>query len=87
VNDDLKTISTASENLRFAAAVAEFGMLLRGSEFKSSASYADVITLASAAKGKDEQGYRAEFVRLVENAQFLAKAKPESKKEETTKIH
>jgi Ca-activated chloride channel family protein len=62
----------AGENVRFAAAVAEWGMLLRDSEHKGSASYRQVLELARKAKGRDEQGYRAEFIRLVEMAEILA---------------
>jgi Ca-activated chloride channel family protein len=60
-----------SENLRFASAVAEFGLLLRGSEFKGKATYADVIQRARGAFGKDNEGYRSEFVQLVKAAQSL----------------
>ena len=60
-----------SANLRFASSVAEFGLLLRDSEFKGSASYEEVVQCAKAAKGKDEEGYRAEFIRLVEKAELL----------------
>lgn len=60
-----------SVNFRFASAVAEFGLLLRGSEYKGSASYADVIRRARAAFGNDEEGYRSEFVQLVKVAQSL----------------
>lgn len=60
-----------SENLRFASAVAEFGLVLRGSEYKGKATYADVIQRARGAFGKDEEGYRAEFVQLVKAAQSL----------------
>jgi Ca-activated chloride channel homolog len=70
-------IAKTSDNFRFAASVAQFGMLIRNSEFKSNASYSDVLSLARKAKGNDEEGYRSEFVRLVESAQLLAKAKPE----------
>ena len=72
-------IAKTSDNFRFAASVAQFGMLIRNSEFKSNASYTDVLSLARKAKGNDEEGYRSEFVRLVESAQLLAKAKPEPK--------
>ena len=71
-----------SENFRFAAAVAEFGMLLRDSEHKGKATYSSVITLAESAKGEDAEGYRAEFVRLVKATQLFdspvteAKVKP-----------
>ncbi len=56
----------------WAASVAEFGMLLRGSEFKGSASYDEVLKRAKANVGEDKFGFRAEFVTLVENAQTLA---------------
>ncbi len=62
----------ASENFRFAAAVAEFGMLLRNSTFKAEASYSSVLRSAGNALSYDKEGYRREFIRLVESAQFLA---------------
>jgi Ca-activated chloride channel family protein len=55
----------------FAAAVAEFGMLLRDSPFKSDASWADAVALATKSRGADADGYRAEFIRLVELAAAL----------------
>lgn len=60
-----------SQNLRFAAAVAEFGQLLRDSEHKGTSSYASVLKRAREAKGVDLEGYRAEFIRLVEKAALL----------------
>jgi Ca-activated chloride channel homolog len=62
-----------SENFRFAAAVAEFGLLLRQSEFSGEAHYEQVIDLAKKAKGVDEEGYRAEFIKLVKTAKLLDK--------------
>jgi Ca-activated chloride channel family protein len=56
----------ASVDFRFAAAVAEFGMLLRDSEYKGQASCEHVLRSAKKSMGKDEHGYRHEFVRLVE---------------------
>lgn len=71
---DRKTpFELSSENCRFSCAVAEFGMLLRDSKYKSDAGYKQVLSLAKAAKGKDEDGYRAEFIRLVEMAELLKK--------------
>ena len=64
----LRSFDDASTNLRFAAAVAGFGMLLRGSEFKGDASYEDILRIAKGAQGEDAGGYRAEFLRLVEVA-------------------
>ena len=55
-----------SDNFRFAAAVAEFGMLLRDSEYKKDASYAHAAKLAKGAMGKDENGYRRELVDMIE---------------------
>ncbi|MBC7902811.1 MAG: VWA domain-containing protein [Gemmatimonadaceae bacterium] len=65
--------SVTSENFRFSAAVAEFGMLLRGSSFKQSSSFDQVLSLARSAKGEDINGYRAEFIRLVQAAGSLVK--------------
>ena len=55
-----------STDMRFAASVAAFGMILRDSEHRGSATLDDVIELARGALGRDEGGYRAEFVKLVE---------------------
>jgi Ca-activated chloride channel family protein len=69
--NDRKTKNT--ENFTFASAVAEFGMLLRASEFKANSSYSNVLALATAAKGIDKEGYRSEFMKLVETADLLNK--------------
>jgi Ca-activated chloride channel family protein len=60
-----------SENLSFAASVASFGMLLRDSKFKGDSSFDLVQKLAKQGKGKDENGYRAEFIKIVELAELL----------------
>ena len=57
-----------STDFRFAAAVAEFGMLLRDSPFKGSSSYDRVVTAAEANLGPDPGSHRAEFVGLVRKA-------------------
>jgi Mg-chelatase subunit ChlD len=62
---------SASPDLRFAAAVASFGMILRNSQHRGSATLEGVAEIASGALGKDEGGYRAEFVDLVRKAQAL----------------
>jgi len=80
VKDDAAEIETASENLRFAAAVAEFGMILRESEFKGTATLEGASRLAKSAKGEDEDGYRAELIRLmntVKDMRLLSDKKPE----------
>jgi Ca-activated chloride channel family protein len=65
--------AAATANLRFAAAVAEFGMLLRNSPYKSRATWTQVEELATANRGEDADGYRAEFVRLAGVAASLAR--------------
>lgn len=57
--------ASTSENYRLACAVAEFGLLLRDSEFKGDATYDEVIKLANSSIGKDVNGYRSEFIELV----------------------
>jgi len=65
--------SELSENLKFASSVASFGMLLRDSKFKGSSSFEMVQQLAKESKGVDENGYRAEFIKIVELAELLYK--------------
>ncbi len=62
-----------SENFMFASAVAEFSLLLRDSEYKSDANYAEIIDRATISKGIDVQGYRAEFIRIVGLANEIQK--------------
>jgi len=62
----LTDLTQTDDDYRFAAAVAEWGMLLRNSKYKAKSSYKQVIDLAKNAIGKDEEGYRKEFIRLVE---------------------
>lgn len=59
-------------DFRFASAVAELGMLLRNSEYKQQSDYGRLIARAKLAKGKDSEGYRAEFINLAESAQLLS---------------
>lgn len=61
-------LGETSDNFRFSAAVASFGLLLRDSKFKQAANYEQVIALAKSAKGRDVNGYREEFIELVEKA-------------------
>ncbi|MFN6461724.1 MAG: von Willebrand factor type A domain-containing protein [Nostoc sp. DedVER02] len=70
-DDDLRSDQIPSTNLRFAAAVATFGMVLRDSEYKGNANYDLVMKLATQAKGEDQEGYRDEFIRLVEQSRGL----------------
>jgi Ca-activated chloride channel family protein len=68
-------LAEATNNFRFAASVAGFAMKLRGSAFKGNVSYATILTQASAALGKDAEGYRKEFVSLVKKAEVLESSK------------
>ena len=65
--------ASASPDLKFAAAVAEFGMILRDSEFKGNGTLGAVTEWAREGKGADENGYRAGFLELVRKAQALKK--------------
>ena len=58
----------ASDNLTFACAVAEFGMLLRDSEHKGSADFEQVMELAESCVGRDTDDYKKEFLELVRRA-------------------
>ncbi len=69
--DDGKKFNNASSDFRFATAVAGFGMLLKHSEYRGNFSYDQALEIASAAKGDDKEGYRAEFITLVKKATKL----------------
>jgi Ca-activated chloride channel family protein len=62
-----------SESMRFASAVAGFGMLLRGSKYAGSLTWPQVVELARGARGDDRDGYRADFIRLAELAGEISK--------------
>jgi Ca-activated chloride channel homolog len=62
----------ASADMRFASAVAAFALVLRGSENKGGATYAMVMALAQEARGEDVEGYRGEFISMVERARVLS---------------
>jgi Ca-activated chloride channel homolog len=64
--------AVASEDMRFASAVAAFALLLRSSEHKGAASFGQVLALAQGARGDDPSGYRGEFIGLVEAARTLS---------------
>ena len=63
-------------NLGFASAVAEFGMLLRESPLRASASFASLTARARQFLGEDEDGYRAQFIQLAERAAMLREREP-----------
>ncbi len=66
VGTQVKPIAETSDRFRFSAAVASFGMILRNSPYKGTGTASDVTALASGARGNDADGYRAEFIRLVQ---------------------
>jgi Ca-activated chloride channel family protein len=76
VEESAPSYADASEDIRFAAAVAAFGMLLRDSSYRGDADYKLVQQLARGALGRDEGGYRAEFIRLVALARELDAVEP-----------
>jgi Ca-activated chloride channel family protein len=65
------SLENSSNNFKFSAAVAEFGMILRNSEYRGDASFMQVLDLAKGSRGADLQGYRKEFIELVETAREL----------------
>ena len=71
--DQSVPISQTSDNYRFAAAVAEFGLLLRNSKYQSQATYQQAISMAKQSKGKDSNGYRTELIKMMEAVELLDK--------------
>jgi len=70
-------LDTASGDFKFASAVAGFGMLLRDSPHKGSATFASVTALAEAGKGLDNRGYRAQLIEMITKAASLRAAEGE----------
>ena len=58
----------ASADFRFAAAVASFGMILRDSPYKGTATFDSTLAAAEDSIGSDPNGYRREFIQLVQRA-------------------
>jgi Ca-activated chloride channel homolog len=73
INSPVLPYANASENFRFAMAVAEFGLLLRQSEYKGNAAYAQAKQLAKGALGSDTEGYRKGLLELIDIAVGLDK--------------
>ncbi len=72
VRDSGKVYSQASQDFKFAAAVASFGMILRESPYRGNATLSGVLELAEEGKGSDPHGYRGQFLELVNKARALA---------------
>ncbi|NEO90083.1 MAG: VWA domain-containing protein [Moorea sp. SIO3G5] len=69
--DKAVKLDDASDNFKFSAAVASFGMVLRDSPYKGKASFDQALTLAQESEGVDLEGYRAEFIDLIESAEEI----------------
>jgi Ca-activated chloride channel homolog len=74
LTDNQVALEKTSDNFRWSAAVAAFGMLLRESEFLNGYSPEEIIPLAEGARGKDLNGYRIEFITLMKSCQLMARA-------------
>lgn len=72
LNQESHSMEHGSSNFRFSAAVAGFGMLLRDSEYKGDLTYDDVYKLGSGATDFDPNGYKEDFLKLVEIAKLLS---------------
>jgi Ca-activated chloride channel homolog len=79
VKDESIAFAKASDNFRFAAAVANFAMLLRNSEYKGNTNYTKVLAIANAAMGADEEGYRKECIELIKTAETITNSKAMAK--------
>jgi Ca-activated chloride channel homolog len=69
--DNGSKFENAAPDLKFAAAVAEFGMLLRDSQYKGKGTFGAVIEWAQEGKGRDTAGYRAGFIEMARKAEQL----------------
>ena len=74
VFDNQVSYENASENMRFAVSVAAFGLKIRNSESVKNLSVDGIYKLAKKSRGRDEDGYRAEFCRMLETWEALARS-------------
>jgi Ca-activated chloride channel family protein len=72
IKNKVSGFESTSDNFRFSASVAGFGMILRDSEFKGIADFKLVLEMANRSKGEDKNGYRAELIRLIESAKLIS---------------
>ena len=72
LNDSNVDLAKTSDNFRWSASVASFGMLLRESEYVKDFTYDEVVQLAEGARGKDKEGYRIEFINMVKSFGMVA---------------
>jgi Ca-activated chloride channel homolog len=79
VYDKTTAFDAVSDNLKLSASVAEFGLLLRNSDFKGTASFTHVIETAKKTLADDNEGWRGEFIQLVKKAQLMTDNRDMSK--------
>ncbi|HEY9007589.1 MAG TPA: von Willebrand factor type A domain-containing protein [Ohtaekwangia sp.] len=72
LKDNNIALGKTSDNFRWSASVAAFGMLLRESEYIKSFTYDDVVQLAQGSRGEDKEGYRIEFINMVKSFGLIA---------------
>ena len=73
VKNTNQSFSSSSDDFKFASSVAWFGLILRNSSLIKNKDLKEVENLAKKGRGKDDEGYRAEFVRLVETCKSTLK--------------
>lgn len=71
VFDPGNSFSQSSENQRFAATAAGYGLMLRNSEYKGNLTWDDLLEWVSDAQSFDPNGYRAEFLQWIQKAKGL----------------
>lgn len=72
IPNQIAKLKNASNNVRFATAVAMYGMILKDSDYKGGMTYDQVLALAKTARDTDDEGYRGEFIRLVATTKGLS---------------
>ncbi|AYB30455.1 vWA domain-containing protein [Chryseolinea soli] len=70
--DDNTPLAKTTDNFRWSASVASFGMLLRESEYANHFTYDQVVKMAQSARGEDTEGYRVEFINMVKAFESMA---------------
>ncbi|MCB1208780.1 MAG: VWA domain-containing protein [Verrucomicrobiales bacterium] len=77
VKDEGKKLKAASREFKFTASVAGFGLLLRDSAYKGQLTWDSIRQLAREGKGPDKNGYRGEFLQLIEKAAAMTPSRPQ----------
>lgn len=72
IETPITVTGTASADMRFAAAIAGFGQLLKEDKYLGDWSWGDAMALANSAKGEDPYGYRTEAIQLMRLSESLS---------------